>query len=219
MDRKRVFEALFTAHLADRFEEHLALDVADGAADFDDHGLGAGDAADAANARLDLLREVGHSLDRAAEEVAAAFLLDHGVVDLAHAQGAFPRQVFVDEALVVPEVEVGLGAVAGHEDLAVLIRRHGARVDVEVGVELLDGDGDVPALEDATEGRNGNAFAHGANDSAGNEDVLRHGSFGGSGRSARGCACAAARPQFYVMVAFGCQCGYAGMEALQALLD
>ena len=29
-------------HLADRFEERLAFDVADGAADLDDHDLGAG---------------------------------------------------------------------------------------------------------------------------------------------------------------------------------
>ena len=40
------------------------------------------------------------------------------------------------EALVVAEVEVGLGAVVGDEDLAVLGRRHRARIDVEVGVEL-----------------------------------------------------------------------------------
>ena len=88
------------------------------------------------------------------------------------------RQVFVDEALVVAEVEVGLGAVAGHEDLAVLVGRHRAGVDVEVGVELLDGDGDVAALEDAAEGGCGNAFADGANHSAGDEYVLRHVSLG-----------------------------------------
>jgi hypothetical protein len=37
----------------------------------------------------------------------------------------------------VTDVEVGLGAVLGDEDLAVLERVHGARVHVEVGVELL----------------------------------------------------------------------------------
>jgi hypothetical protein len=36
----------------------------------------------------------------------------------------------------VAEVEVGLGPVVGDEDLAVLIRAHGARIDVEIGVEL-----------------------------------------------------------------------------------
>ena len=46
-------------------------------------------------------------------------------------------QVAVEEPLVVADVEVGLGAVLGDEDLAVLERVHRAGVDVEVGVELL----------------------------------------------------------------------------------
>jgi len=40
------------------------------------------------------------------------------------------------EALVMPEVEVGLGAVVGDEDLAVLIGRHRAGIDVEIRIEL-----------------------------------------------------------------------------------
>ena len=43
----------------------------------------------------------------------------------------------VDEALVVPEVEVGLAAVVGDEHLAVLEGVHRARVDVDVRVELI----------------------------------------------------------------------------------
>ncbi len=37
------------------------------------------------------------------------------------------------EALVVAEIEVGLRAVVGHEHLAVLVGRHRAGIDVEVG--------------------------------------------------------------------------------------
>ena len=44
--------------------------------------------------------------------------------------------VDVHEALVVAEIEVGLGAVLGDEDLAVLERAHGARIHVDVGIEL-----------------------------------------------------------------------------------
>ncbi len=49
-------------------------------------------------------------------------------------------QVVVEEPLVVSEVQVGLGAVVQHEDLAVLERVHRAGVDVDVRVELLDRD-------------------------------------------------------------------------------
>ena len=46
------------------------------------------------------------------------------------------RRRTAGEALVMAEVEVGLGAVVGDEHLAVLIGRHRARIDVEIGVEL-----------------------------------------------------------------------------------
>ena len=48
----------------------------------------------------------------------------------------------------MPEVEVGLGAVIGDEHLAVLIRRHRAGIDIDVGVEFEDGDGESAGLED-----------------------------------------------------------------------
>jgi hypothetical protein len=40
------------------------------------------------------------------------------------------------EALVVAQVEVGLGPVVGDVDLAVLERAHRARIHVDVGIEL-----------------------------------------------------------------------------------
>ena len=42
----------------------------------------------------------------------------------------------VGEALVVTEVQVGLAAVVGDEDLAVLEGAHRPRIDVDVRVEL-----------------------------------------------------------------------------------
>jgi hypothetical protein len=48
----------------------------------------------------------------------------------------------------VAEVEVGLGAVVEHEHLAVLERVHRARIDVDVRVELLEGDAEVAGLEE-----------------------------------------------------------------------
>ena len=94
---------------------------------------------------------MGDGLDRAAEVVAPAFALDHFRRDLAHRDGRSGGQVLVEEALVVAEVEVGFGPVVGDVDLAVLVGRHRAGVDVEVGVELLDGDGESARLEESSE--------------------------------------------------------------------
>ena len=86
--------------------------------------LGLGDQPDAL---LDLVGDVRDDLDGAAEVVAAALAPDDRVVDAAGGDVRRARRVRVREALVVAEVEVGLGAVLGDEDLAVLVRRHRAR--------------------------------------------------------------------------------------------
>src|SRR3990170_7344095 len=116
--------------------------------------------------------DVGDRLDGAAQEVAPPLLGDDRLIDLARGDGTGLGQVLVNEALIVAQVQVRLRPVGGDEDLAVLVGRHGARVNVEVGVQLLDGDGDVATLEDAADGRGGYTLADGANDSARHEDVL-----------------------------------------------
>ena len=63
------------------------------------------------------------------------------------------RGVDAGEALVVAEVEVGLGAVVGDEDLAVLVRAHRARIDVEVGIELAQPDPIAARLQQRTQRR------------------------------------------------------------------
>ena len=89
-------------------------------------------------------------------------------------------QVGVDEALVVAEVEVRLGAVVGDEDLAVLVRAHRARIDVDVRIELEDGDAQAARLEEPPDAGGGDAFAERGGHASGHEDILRHGS-GSSG--------------------------------------
>jgi hypothetical protein len=78
------------------------------------------------------------------------------------------------EALVVAEVEVGLCAVLGNEDLAVLEGAHRAGVDVDVGVELEVGNLDAAGFENRPEGGGGDALAQRGHDTTGNEDVFGH---------------------------------------------
>src|SRR6185295_17681614 len=51
------------------------------------------------------------------------------------------------EPLVMPQVQVGLGAVVGDEHLAVLGRAHRPRIDVDIGVELAEPDAESPGLQ------------------------------------------------------------------------
>ena len=79
------------------------------------------------------------------------------------------------EALVVAEVEIGLGAVVGDEDLAVLVGRHRPRIDVEIGVELAQPDLVAARLQQRAERRGCETLAEGGDHAAGDEDVPRHG--------------------------------------------
>src|SRR5439155_8916471 len=81
--------------------------------------------------------------------------------------------VLVDEALVVADVEIGLRAVLGDEDFAVLEGAHRAGVDVDVRVELLHLHLQPARLQQPAERGGGDALAEGRDDAAGDEDVLR----------------------------------------------
>ena len=147
--------------LADRLEERQAFDVPHRAADLGDDDVDVRRLGHQAHPLLDLVYDVGHDLDGRAEVVAAALAADHRVVDGAGGHVGGARGVGVGEALVVAEVEVGLGAVLGDEDLAVLVGRHRARVDVDVGVELLELDPQATRDEQAADRGRGDPLAEG----------------------------------------------------------
>ena len=159
------------AHLAGGLQERQRLDVADRAADLGDHDVDVV-AAHGQDAVLDLVGDVRDHLDRVAEVVAATLLGDHLGVDLPGRDVGDLAEVGVQEALVVPDVEVGLGAVVGDEHLAVLERVHRPGIDVEVGVELLHGHPQPARAEQATEAGGGEPLAERGGDSTRHEDVL-----------------------------------------------
>jgi hypothetical protein len=149
VDEAGVVAAFLDAHLADGLEEGQRFDVAHGAADLDDRHVGAfGTALDVG---LDLVGDVGNDLDGLAEVFAAALLLEHRLVDLAGGEVVALAHLGAGEALVMAQVEVGLGAVFGDEDLTVLERAHGAGIDVDVGIELEVRDLDAARFEDRPE--------------------------------------------------------------------
>ena len=118
---------------------------------------------------------MGDYLDGGAEIVAAALLGEDLLVDAAGGDVVLARRRAPGEALVVAEVEVGLGAVVGDEDLAMLVGRHRPGIDVEIGVELAQAHRIAPPLQHRTERRRSQAFAKRRNHAAGDENVPRHG--------------------------------------------
>src|SRR5690606_5362679 len=103
-----------------------------------------------------------------------ALLGDHGRVDLAGSDVGGLGEVLVHEPLVVAKVQVGLGSVVGDEHFAVLVWRHRARVHVEVGIELHDGDAGTAVLDQPAKRGRGNALAYGRDHTTGYENILGH---------------------------------------------
>ena len=91
-------------------------------------------------------------LNSLAQVISAALLGDDLLVNASGGPVVIARKFGVSEALVVPEIEVGFGAVIGDEDFAVLKRRHGAGIHVQVWIELHQVDRDATAFEQAPDG-------------------------------------------------------------------
>jgi len=70
--------------------------------------------------------------------------------------------------------QVGLGAVLGDKYLAVLVRGHGARVNIEIGVKFLGHDAELATLQDGAHGSDGYALANGTNYTTSYKDILWH---------------------------------------------
>ena len=115
----------FMTHLADGFEKRQRFDIAHRAADFADHHIHF--ARELLHRRLDFVGDVRNHLHGLAEIIAAPLALDDLFVDAPAGQVVGARERGVGEALVVAEIEIGLGAIVGDENFAVLERAHGAR--------------------------------------------------------------------------------------------
>ena len=140
------------AHFAGGLKEGLGLDVADGTTDFgDDHVHVIGSLG--AHTRLDFVGDVRDDLHALAEVFAGALLAQHFLIDLTGGDVGLLAQEDVEETLVVADVEIGFGTVFGHVDLTMLERVHGARVDVDVRIELLLQNMDTAAAQQTTERR------------------------------------------------------------------
>ena len=74
------------------------------------------------------------------------------------------------------EIQIGFGAVVGDEHLAMLVRAHRARVDVEIGIQLEDRNAVAAALEQSPEAGRNDPLADAGDHPASHKDEFGHGS-------------------------------------------
>ena len=151
MHKENVLSTEFVTNLTSGLDERLALDVADGATDFsDNHVRGWIFRRLEAHPTFNLVSDVRNDLNRVAKVFAAAFTLNHAQINLAGCDVRCLTEVDVQEAFVMPDIEVCLGTIIGDEDLAVLKRIHCAGIDIEVRIKLLHDDSKTPTSQEVT---------------------------------------------------------------------
>ena len=138
VDIKTVLAADVAPHLAQGFQERQAFNITHCAAHLNQHNFRPGGFRHFADAAFNDIGDMRDDLDGAAQVVAPPFAGDDFFVNLACGNVADLVEAGVNETFVVAQVQVGFSAIVQHINLAVLIGAHCARIDVDVGIQLLD---------------------------------------------------------------------------------
>src|SRR5438874_12828643 len=77
MNKQGILAPFFVAHLANRFEERQRFDVADGAANLNDHNVGFAIGGDSADRIFDFVGDMWNYLNRLTKIIAAPLFFDH----------------------------------------------------------------------------------------------------------------------------------------------
>lgn len=155
---KRVADAGLVLELAHGLQKGEGLNVPGGAPYLRHHNVNAF-LRRTPDGGLDFVGDVGDHLDGGAKVLPLALAGDDAAVDSAAGVVAVAVADHVGKALVVPEVQVRLGPVVGHIDLAVLVGGHRAWVHIQIGVELLHRDTVAVRLEQIRQAGGGNPLS------------------------------------------------------------
>ena len=174
MDEQAVLLTHLQGNLPDSLQKGLGFNVANGAADLRDDHVRIGLLAYPVDEVFDLVGHMGDDLHRGAKIFAPALFIQHVPVDLTGGQVGVFVQILVNEPLVVAQVQVCFRTVLGDVDLAVLVGTHGARVHVDIGVQLLCGHFQATGLQQTAQRSGRNALAKTGDHAAGHKNILRH---------------------------------------------
>lgn len=134
------------AHLPHRFNEGEGFNVTDRSAYLSNDKIVLAGFAQQEDVALDFVRDVGDYLNRFAQVFALALLGDHVIVYPPGGHVVGLGRGYVEKSFVVAQVQVGFGTIVGNIAFPVFVGVKRTRVDVDVGVEFLDGDGKTAGL-------------------------------------------------------------------------
>ena len=147
-----VLMAHLVLKLTDGFQKGLTFNIANGSPYLNDGDAGVRVGKVAVKAAFDFIGDVGNHLNGASAVVASAFLLQNGPIYLSCGHIGVFVQAFINESLVMSQIQVCFRSVISDEYLPVLNGIHGARIDIDIRVKFLHGDLIAPGLQKPSQG-------------------------------------------------------------------
>jgi hypothetical protein len=129
----------FPFHLAHGFYVGERFYIAYGASYFGNYKIEVRLGSENLNAAFYFVGNVRNDLNGFPQVFATAFFFNYTLIDAASSNVIGLRSGYVQEALVVTKIEVGLGTIVGNETLAVFIGVQCTWVYIDVGIQFLDG--------------------------------------------------------------------------------
>ena len=174
VDKQAVLSSDLQGYLSHCFNKRLAFNIADGTPDFGNDDVCVRFFTDLIDKFLDLVGDMRNDLHRGTQIFPSSFLIQHIPVHLAGCKVGVTVQILVDEPFIVTQIQIGFRSVLRHENLAVLIRAHGSRIHIDIGVQLLSGHLQASRLQQPSQGCRGDPFSESRYHAAGNKNIFGH---------------------------------------------
>ena len=128
----------FPFQLANAFDERQRFDIAYCSTDFRDHKVKLVLRSQQLHISLDLVGDMRNNLHSLAQIIALAFLIYHTLINTTCRNIVRACSRNIQKTFIMSQVQVRFMSVYGYITFTVLIRVQCTRIDINVGVKLLD---------------------------------------------------------------------------------
>ena len=138
-DRKRVVLLKFPTYLAHSFYVRQGLNITNGSANFCNYNIILTGFTEHEHAVFYLIGNVRNYLDSFTQKSTFALFINNGLVNSTGGYIVSLRGGDIQKTFVVPKVQIGFGTVFSYITFAMLVRVKRAGVNIDIGVEFLNG--------------------------------------------------------------------------------
>ena len=138
MNKDCILTSDLMLELSDGLKERLTFDIADSTTYFNYGNLSLICWIIPEKTALDFVSDMRDNLNSTSAKVASSFFLKNRPVYLTCCYIRILIKTFIDKSFIVSKVKVSFSSIISYENFTMLYRVHCTRIDINVGVKLLD---------------------------------------------------------------------------------